>query len=222
MKKNIAKAGIGVLAILVVVLSGIRSARAEESLTILNTAIQFVSESAVVIRWDTSAPSTSEVEYGLTTAYGKTTGRDTVRTAVHTMPLGGLIVGVPYHFRVKSESVAGALVVSRDYTLTTKADASSGTISSSPAQLGASGTSRVSKVFIRDLAVGMRGDDVIDLQRFLIEQKQYPEALVTGYFGTLTRAAVARFQQAQGIMPAVGYFGPLTRARVAALDGTKE
>ena len=138
------------------------------------------------------------------------------------MPLGGLIVGVPYHFRVKSESVAGALVVSRDYTLTTKADASSGTISSSPAQLGASGTSRVSKVFIRDLAVGMRGDDVIDLQRFLIEQKQYPEALVTGYFGTLTRAAVARFQQAQGIMPAVGYFGPLTRARVAALDGTKE
>ncbi|MBI2053474.1 MAG: peptidoglycan-binding protein [Candidatus Sungbacteria bacterium] len=65
----------------------------------------------------------------------------------------------------------------------------------------------------------MRGDDVTALQRFLIEQKQYPEALVTGYFGTLTRAAVARFQQAQGIAPALGYFGPITRARVATLGG---
>jgi peptidoglycan hydrolase-like protein with peptidoglycan-binding domain len=33
-------------------------------------------------------------------------------------------------------------------------------------------------------------------------------------FGPLTRAALARFQKANGITPAVGFFGPITRARV--------
>lgn len=221
MRKNLIKAGIGAIMGFAVLCSGMPYAGAGEPLTILNTAIQFVSEGAVVIRWDTNAPSTSEVEYGLTTAYGKTTGHDTVRTASHTVPVGGLVAGTPYHFRVKSQSVAGDTVVSRDYTLTTKADATLGVVSSSPVQFGGIGTLRVTRVFARDLAAGMRGDDVSDMQRFLIEQKQYPEALVTGYFGPLTRAAVARFQQAQGITPAAGYFGPITRARVSAIEGGK-
>ena len=218
MKKSFAKAGIGVLAAFVIFIAIASGADAQESLKILNTAVQFVSPSSVVIRWDTSTPSSSEVEYGLTSAYGKTSGRDTVMTAVHTVMLGGLTAGAPYHFRVKSESGTGSTVASPDYTLTTKAS------ESSPAGVSSqgSGTLHVPKIFVRDLTIGMRGDDVMALQEFLIEQKRYPEALVTGYFGALTRAAVARFQTVQGIAPTAGYFGPLTRARVAALEEAKE
>ncbi|MEX2013336.1 MAG: hypothetical protein WD897_00260, partial [Parcubacteria group bacterium] len=36
------------------------------------------------------------------------------------------------------------------------------------------------------------------------------------YFGPLTRAAVAQWQAANGITPAVGYFGPISRASFAA------
>jgi lysophospholipase L1-like esterase len=39
----------------------------------------------------------------------------------------------------------------------------------------------------------------------------------TDYFGSATYAALARFQAAHGITPASGYFGPLTRAAVASL-----
>lgn len=218
MNKGFTKMGIGTVVALAILLAGASGINAQETLTILNTAVQFLSPSDVVIRWDTSTPSSSEVEYGLTSAYGKTSGRNTVMTATHTVLLGGLTPGVPYHFRVKSEDTAGRSVMSRDYALTTKAwESSSAGVSSQE-----SGTLHVPKIFTRDLTIGMRGDDVMDLQKFLIEQKQYPEALATGYFGPLTRAALARFQQAQGITPAVGYFGPLTRVRAAALEETKE
>lgn len=36
----------------------------------------------------------------------------------------------------------------------------------------------------------------------------------TTRFGPATRAALARFQKANGIRPAVGIFGPITRAYV--------
>lgn len=222
MKRTFVKAGIGAVMASAMLFLGTSGAGAQETLTLLNTAVQFLSPSDVVIRWDTSIPSSSEVEYGLTPAYGKTSGRKMTMTASHTVMLGGLAPGVPYHFRVKSESVTGSTVASRDYTLTTKAsEVSAGTVSSSPSQTGASGTLRVPKIFARDLTIGMRGDDVMDLQKFLIEQEHYPEALATGYFGPLTRAAVARFQQAQSIAPAAGYFGPLTRVRAAALEEEK-
>lgn len=56
------------------------------------------------------------------------------------------------------------------------------------------------------------------LQQFLAGQGQtiYPEALVTGFFGSLTRSAVVRFQVKYGI-PATGFVGVLTRAKINAL-----
>lgn len=68
----------------------------------------------------------------------------------------------------------------------------------------------------RQLQFGMRGDDVSELQRFLVEDSTiYPQGLVTGYFGSLTRAAVARFQTRNGIA-SVGRVGPLTLAAINA------
>ncbi|MDP1629722.1 MAG: peptidoglycan-binding protein, partial [bacterium] len=66
----------------------------------------------------------------------------------------------------------------------------------------------------KTFALGARGDEVRILQQWLAEDKTiYPEGLVTGYFGPLTRAAVKRFQQKYDI-DQVGIVGPLTRAKL--------
>ena len=80
--------------------------------------------------------------------------------------------------------------------------------------------------YAQGLAVGARGGDVTALQNFLKAQGPdiYPEGLVTGYLGALTRNAIGRFQLKQGIVssvsdPGYGTFGPKTRAKVNSLLG---
>lgn len=68
----------------------------------------------------------------------------------------------------------------------------------------------------RTLKVGSRGADVSELQTILAENPSvYPQGLVTGYFGSLTRAAVIRFQTNHGLARD-GIVGPIT---IAALQG---
>jgi peptidoglycan hydrolase-like protein with peptidoglycan-binding domain len=60
----------------------------------------------------------------------------------------------------------------------------------------------------RQLELGMSGSDVSAVQTFLAQDKTlYPQGLVTGYFGFLTKAAVSNFQTRNGIDP-VGRIGP--------------
>jgi len=67
------------------------------------------------------------------------------------------------------------------------------------------------------LAVGSRGASVTDLQTFLAQDSSiYPEGLITGYYGSLTAAAVRRFQARYGIST-VGRVGPQTRAEINQL-----
>jgi len=62
----------------------------------------------------------------------------------------------------------------------------------------------------RQLQVGMSGSDVSVLQTFLAQDVTlYPQGLVTGYFGFLTKAAVSNFQSRNGLPP-VGRVGPAT------------
>ena len=66
------------------------------------------------------------------------------------------------------------------------------------------------QVINRQLEIGMSGDDVAALQTFLAKDPSiYPQGLVTGYFGVLTKAAVANFQSRNNIS-AVGRVGPIT------------
>lgn len=77
----------------------------------------------------------------------------------------------------------------------------------------------------RDLFLGSVGEDVRLLQVFLNGHGFPVSALPnpgsagheTTLFGSLTRAALSRFQLSRGISPAAGYFGPLTRAAVAGV-----
>lgn len=62
----------------------------------------------------------------------------------------------------------------------------------------------------RQLELGMRGNDVSSLQTFLAQDSTiYPQGLVTGYFGGLTKSAVSNFQSRNGIQTA-GRVGPAT------------
>jgi hypothetical protein len=73
-----------------------------------------------------------------------------------------------------------------------------------------------------NLGTGSRGNNVAILQTFLASQNKGSAAAVlakvgaTGYFGALTRAALAEFQASVGISPALGNFGPITRAYINA------
>lgn len=66
----------------------------------------------------------------------------------------------------------------------------------------------------RYLSVGSTGSDVSTLQSFLARDTTiYPQGLVTGYFGPLTRSAVMNFQARNGISQ-VGQVGPITLAEI--------
>ncbi|MDP1625134.1 MAG: peptidoglycan-binding domain-containing protein [bacterium] len=74
---------------------------------------------------------------------------------------------------------------------------------------------------ISDLTIGSTGQEVVLLQGFLSELGflVMPIGVPMGYFGELTGEltadALARYQTSVGV-PATGYFGPLTRIAVAA------
>lgn len=79
---------------------------------------------------------------------------------------------------------------------------------------GLSGGSTASSAAITsDLTVGSSGADVVTLQTALVSQGYLvmPAGVPMGYFGALTKDAVAKWQAAHGV-PATGYFGPMSRA----------
>ena len=84
---------------------------------------------------------------------------------------------------------------------------------------GSSTPSTSSYTFTKVLTLGSKGADVTALQNFL-NAKGYLTVSATGYFGSLTKAALAKFQAAQSISPASGYFGPITMKAVNAMMGT--
>lgn len=73
------------------------------------------------------------------------------------------------------------------------------------------------RYFSSDLWFGMRQPSaVVGLQEFLIARGYLADHLATGNFLSLTKAAVQKFQEDNGIVT-TGFFGPITRARANAL-----
>ncbi len=95
-----------------------------------------------------------------------------------------------------------------------------------PVQFQAAQTSGTATIctFTRSLYLGVKGDDVKCLQQYL-NNAGYTVAISgagsmgneTNYFGTKTKAAVAKWQAANGVSPAAGYFGAISRAKYLAL-----
>jgi len=88
---------------------------------ISGVAASAVSQTGATIGWLTNEASDSQVEYGLTTAYGASTLLNLALVTSHGSSLGGLVPGVLYHYRVKSKDAAGNLATSPDAVFTTAA-----------------------------------------------------------------------------------------------------
>ncbi len=79
--------------------------------------------------------------------------------------------------------------------------------------------------FTTDMTVGSTGSSVMALQKFLNMSAATMVAssgagspgMETSTFGPATKAAVMKFQTANGISPVSGYVGPLTRAKLNSL-----
>jgi len=81
--------------------------------------------------------------------------------------------------------------------------------------------------FNTNLSMGMTNADVVTLQQFLNGHGHQvsmtgvgSSGMETMYFGSKTKMALASFQAAKGITPAVGYFGPITRSTINDMDVT--
>jgi len=72
--------------------------------------------------------------------------------------------------------------------------------------------------FIKDLTLSSKGTEVTELQKALVAGGYLvmPKGVAYGNFGSLTKAALIKYQLAKGITPAAGYFGSKTRAVINA------
>ena len=136
------------------------------SVTVDNTApsISGVSASGIStnlasIIWTTNEASDSQVDYGLTTAYGQSSALNSIKVTSHSVGLSGLSGGTLYHYRVKSRDAAGNLATSGDFTFTTASDTTLPTASI----LSPSNNSSVRKN--RNIPVSISALDNIGVQR---------------------------------------------------------
>jgi hypothetical protein len=100
------------------------------AVTVLNTPIapqisgvnaSGVKQTRALIGWTTNQLADSQVEYGLTTAYGSATVLDPARASAHLQLLSGLTGGTTYHYRVSSHNAQNLAATSGDFTFTTAA-----------------------------------------------------------------------------------------------------
>ena len=90
--------------------------------TIAEVGASGITTSSATITWTTDEPATSQVEYGLTAAYGYATSLDKNRITSHSVTLSELEAGTTYYYGVVSVDKAGNQATSdpgEDRTYTT-------------------------------------------------------------------------------------------------------
>ncbi len=95
--------------------------------TISGVGTSAIGTTSATVTWATDQPSSSQVDYGLTTAYGTSTTLDSTAVSSHSQVLSGLTANTTYHFRVDSANGIGA-TSSGDFTFTTSSGKASQTI----------------------------------------------------------------------------------------------
>jgi hypothetical protein len=82
-------------------------------------SVASITTTSAVVNWSTDVASTTQVEYGTSTAYGNLTTLNTSLVTSHSQALTGLTAGTLYHYRVHSKNSSGVESVSSDSTFTT-------------------------------------------------------------------------------------------------------
>ena len=72
---------------------------------------------------------------------------------------------------------------------------------------------KLTPLLVRPLHIGMSGNDIVQLQRFLRAYGTYMYPAITGYFGPHTKQAVIKFQKNENI-DARGIAGPATEQKI--------
>jgi glucose/arabinose dehydrogenase/PKD repeat protein/fibronectin type 3 domain-containing protein len=93
---------------------------------ISNVTASAVTATTAEISWDTDQPATSQIEYGVTPAYGSITPLDVTLTTSHTHSLAGLTANTTYYYRVRSVDAGSHLVVSGGLAFSTNPASSAG------------------------------------------------------------------------------------------------
>jgi hypothetical protein len=129
--------------------AGYTSAKPEGSgtgttLTISNLSPAAETATTATIVWQTNLASTSEVQYGATTAYGSSTSMDSTMVQAHQQTLTSLTPSTLYHFRVVSTDSSNNTATSADATLTTAANSTPPTVSITAPANGATVSASVS------------------------------------------------------------------------------
>ncbi len=86
--------------------------------TVSSVKVTDVTLNSATIVWETGDPTTSEVEFGLTTEYGQQKA-NVQKTNMHKIELIGLAASKTYHFRVRGENKDNNSVFSDDYIFAT-------------------------------------------------------------------------------------------------------
>jgi len=116
-----------------VTLTGVLIAADTTAPVISAIAAGTITGNSATITWTTNEASDSQVEYGLTTAYGSLTTLSGSMVTSHSVNVTGLAGATLYHYRVYSRDAAGNRAVSADDTFTTATDSTSPVVSATTA-----------------------------------------------------------------------------------------
>ncbi|MGA7678410.1 MAG: redoxin domain-containing protein [Dehalococcoidia bacterium] len=97
---------------------------AATTLTISGVNASNITDVGATIGWVTDKAATSQLEYGMTNAYGSTTTLDQNLNTSHSITLTGLKSSTTYHFKIKSKDATGNETTSQDQTFTTRSTVS--------------------------------------------------------------------------------------------------
>jgi hypothetical protein len=86
---------------------------------ISSVIVTSITSTSAVISWTTDQSSTSQVQYGTTTAYGTTSMLNSSLVTTHSITINGLIPATTYDFAVSSANAAGASATSSNFAFTT-------------------------------------------------------------------------------------------------------
>ena len=171
-----------------------------------------------VLSWMNPTTDFSHIKiYRSTTAgeFGKLVANNIQGTSVSDTTV---MSGTKYYYTVRSVDPAGNESANTTQVSVTASGVFAGGLPPGQATKAA---------ILRTLQTGSTGDDVKALQELLLKEGVYPDGLVTGYFGNLTKQAVIRFQEKyaseiltpNGLTAGTGTVGPSTRAKVNVLLG---
>jgi hypothetical protein len=99
------------------------------AISITAVASSAIASDTATITWMTNVAANSQVEYGTTASYGKSSPLNSSMVASHAVMLSGLSASTTYHYRVKSADASNNQATSGDSTFTTTAAATPPVIS---------------------------------------------------------------------------------------------